>query len=58
MSGADILMVVVVSGIGLSGVYLGAEYARWRKYHAAKQNEAESFRALDAERASRREHTI
>ena len=50
MSGTVVLIVVIVSGIGLSGVYLVAEYRRWRKHEAAKQKSSDSFRTLQAGR--------
>jgi hypothetical protein len=50
MSGAMVLLVVTLSGIGLSGVYLVAEYTRWRKDEAAKQHRSDSFRTLQAGR--------
>jgi hypothetical protein len=50
MSGAVVLIVVILTGIGLSGVYLVAEYTRWRKHEAAKRNRSESFRSLQAGR--------
>ena len=50
MSGAVVLIVVILSGIGLSGVYLVAEYTRWRKHEAAKRNRSESYRSLQADR--------
>jgi hypothetical protein len=50
MSGAIVMVVVILSGIGLSGVYLVAEYLRWRKHVAAKQNESANFRTLQAGR--------
>jgi hypothetical protein len=50
MNGATIMIVVILSGIGLSGVYLVAEYSRWRKHVAAKRNRSESVRTLQADR--------
>jgi hypothetical protein len=50
MSGTVVLIVVILSGIGLSGVYLVAEYTRWRKHEAAKRNRSESYRTLQAGR--------
>ena len=50
MSGADVFVAVVLSGIGLSAVYLVAEYIRWRKHEAAKRNRSDSFRTLQAGR--------
>ena len=50
MSGADVFIVVILSGIGLSGVYLVAEYIRWRKHEAAKRSRSDSFRSLQAGR--------
>ena len=50
MSGAGVLIVVILSGIGLSGVYLVAEYARWRKHEAAKRNRSDNYRTLQAGR--------
>lgn len=46
MSGTIVMAVVILSGIGLSGVYLVAEYSRWRKHVAEKHTRSESFRAL------------
>jgi hypothetical protein len=46
MSGTIVMAVVILSGIGLSAVYLVAEYSRWRKHVAAKQSRSENFRAL------------
>ena len=46
MSGTVVMIIAILSGIGLSAVYLVAEYSRWRKHIAAKQNRSESFRAL------------
>ena len=50
MNGTVILIVVILSGIGLSGVYLVAEYSRWRKHEAAKRNRSDNFRSLQAGR--------
>jgi hypothetical protein len=50
MSGAYVFVAVVLSGIGLSAVYLVAEYIRWRKHEAAKRNRSASFRTLQAGR--------
>jgi hypothetical protein len=50
MSGTAIMVVVILSGIGLSGVYLIAEYKRWRKFEAAKRDRSASFRTLQANR--------
>jgi len=50
MVGTDIFVVVVLSGIGLSAVYLVAEYLRWRKHEAAKRNRSDSFRTLKTDR--------
>ena len=46
MSGAIVMAAAILGGIGLSAVYLVAEYSRWRKHVAAKQSRSESFRAL------------
>jgi hypothetical protein len=50
MSDAIVMVVLILSGIGLSAVYLVAEYLRWRKHLAAKQNRSASFRALQSRR--------
>ena len=50
MGGTIVFVVVVLSGIGLSAVYLVAEYLRWRKHEAAKRNRSDSFRTLQAGR--------
>ena len=50
MNGTVVLIVVILSGIGLSGVYLVAEYIRWRKHEAAKRSRSDSFRSLQAGR--------
>jgi hypothetical protein len=50
MNGAVVMIVVILSGIGLSGVYLVAEYNRWRKHEAAKRNRSANFRTLRAGR--------
>ena len=50
MSGTVVLVVVTLSGIGLSAVYLVAEYFRWRKHEAAKRNRSDNFRTLQAGR--------
>ena len=50
MNGTVILIVVILSGIGLSGVYLVAEYTRWRKHEAAKRNRSANYRSLQAGR--------
>jgi hypothetical protein len=44
MSGADILMFIIVSGMGLSGIYLVAEYTRWRKNEVGRQKKSEKMR--------------
>ena len=46
MSGSTVMIVAILSGIGLSAVYLVAEYSRWRKHVAAKESRSETFRAL------------
>jgi hypothetical protein len=46
MSGADVLMFVIVSGLVLSGVYLVAEYTRWRRTEAGRQKKSEKMRVL------------
>ncbi len=46
MSSAIVMAVAILGGIGLSAVYLVAEYSRGRKHVAAKQSRSESFRAL------------
>jgi hypothetical protein len=56
MSAAEILMVVIISGIGLSCVYLGAEYTRWRRNEAAHHRKSASYREFQARRFSNREH--
>jgi hypothetical protein len=58
MSVADVLMVVIMTGIGLSVVYLVAEYSRWRRHEAAEQRKAADFRMLQAEELSRRERDV
>lgn len=50
MSGVVVLIVAILSGIGLSGVYLVAEYRRWRKHEAAKRNRSDNYRSLQADR--------
>jgi hypothetical protein len=50
MTGTVVLIVVTLSGIGLSAVYLVAEYFRWRKSEAAKRNRSDNFRTLQAGR--------
>lgn len=50
MSGAVVLIVATLSGIGLSGVYLVAEYRRWRKHEAAKRNRSANYRSLQTGR--------
>ena len=50
MSGTGVFIVVILSGIGLSGVYLVAEYIRWRKHEAAKRNRSANYRSLQAGR--------
>jgi len=50
MAGTVVLIVVILSGIGLSGVYLVAEYRRWRKHEAAMRSRSDSFRTLQAGR--------
>ena len=50
MNGTTVMIVAILSGIGLSAVYLVAEYSRWRKHVAAKRNRSESFRTLQADR--------
>ena len=50
MNGTVFLIVVILSGIGLSGVYLVAEYTRWRKHEAAKRNRSDNYRTLQAGR--------
>jgi len=58
MSVADVLMVVIMSGIGLSVVYLVAEYSRWRRHAAAEQRKAADFRLLQAGRLSGRQRDV
>jgi hypothetical protein len=58
MSVADILMIVIMSGIGLSVVYLVAEFTRWRKQEAAERRKAADFRVLQDGRLSRRERDV
>ena len=50
MSGAVVMIVVILSGIGLSAVYLVAEYLRWRNHVAAKQHQSANYRTLRAGR--------
>ncbi|MDB6045618.1 MAG: hypothetical protein JWM63_4169 [Gammaproteobacteria bacterium] len=58
MSVADILMIVIMSGIGLSVVYLVAEFSRWRKQEAAERSKAADFRVLQDRRVSRPERAV
>jgi hypothetical protein len=58
MSVADILMIVIMSGIGLSVVYLVAEFSRWRRNEAAERRKAADFRELQDGRVSRRERDV
>jgi hypothetical protein len=58
MSVADVLMVVIVSGIGLSVVYVGAEYTRWHRLEAAKQRKSAGLRVLHAGSFSRGERDV
>jgi hypothetical protein len=58
MSVADILMLVIMSGIGLSVVYLVAEYSRWRKHEAAERRKVADFRLMQAGRSSGRERDV
>ena len=46
MSGTTVMIVAILSGIGLSAVYLVAEYNRWRKHVAAKQEIGAIMHAL------------
>jgi hypothetical protein len=55
MSGADVLMVVIVAGIGLSGFLLVAEYIRRRREEAAEQRKSANLRALHDRALSREE---
>ncbi len=50
MSGTIVLIAVISSGIALSGVYLVAEYLRWRKHEAAKRSRSDNYRSLQAGR--------
>jgi hypothetical protein len=50
MTGTVVLIVVTLSGIGLSAVYLVAEYFRWRRSEAAKRSRSDNFRTLQAGR--------
>jgi hypothetical protein len=58
MSGADVFVVVVLSGIGLSAVYLVAEYIRWRKHEAAKRNRSDDFRTLQSSQTLKSGRTL
>jgi hypothetical protein len=58
MSVADVLMVVIVVGIGLSFFLLVAEYTRWRRYEAAEQRKSASLRALHERAFSRQEREV
>jgi hypothetical protein len=58
MVGTDIFVVVVLSGIGLSAVYLVAEYLRWRKHEAAKRNRSDDFRTLKSGRTLKTGRTL
>jgi hypothetical protein len=33
----DLLFVIIIGGIGLTGAYFRAEYVLWRRYKAAEQ---------------------
>jgi hypothetical protein len=46
MNGSTVMMITILSGIGLSAVYLVAEYRRWIHHEAAKRTRSASFRVL------------
>jgi hypothetical protein len=46
MNGGSALMVAILSGIGLSTVYIVEEYRRWIKHEAAKRDRSEMFQRL------------
>ena len=46
MSFDDVLIGVIIVGIGLSGAYFRAEYAWWRSQSAAQRRQQADFRRL------------
>lgn len=53
MSAEDLLVAIIVGGIGLSGAHFRAEYLLWRKHKAAEQRYKASLgRNVSGRRAS------
>jgi hypothetical protein len=49
----DVMIGIVVGGIGLSGAYIRAEYVSWREHRAAERRNGVTARELHAARLSR-----
>jgi hypothetical protein len=56
MSVDDLLIAIIIAGLGLSGAYLKAEYLSWRRYNAAQRKQQASLRAWHINRLRRAEN--
>jgi hypothetical protein len=51
-----VLLLIVLGGIGLSAVYVRAEYIRWREHGAAERHRETALRELHAARLSEQQN--
>jgi len=54
----DLLIAIIIAGIGLSGACLGVQYCEWRKYRDAEKRQAASCREMHAHRMGLQERDI
>jgi hypothetical protein len=51
-----VLMLIVLGGVGLSAIYVRAEYIRWREHGAAERRRETALRELHAARLSEQQN--
>jgi hypothetical protein len=54
MSIDDLMIAIIIGGIGLTGAYLRAEFMSWRKVNAAERRKRAGLREDDIITSSRR----
>jgi len=50
MSIDDLMIAIIIGGIGLTGAYLRAEFISWRRSNAAERRKKAGLRAVTRER--------
>ncbi len=54
----DVLMVLILAGIGVSVFYMATEYAGWRRYQTAETSRLRRLGRLHADRVQRGISTV